>query len=1051
MSGIDPSAKKSPRPSNSGSDVNQTQATEKTTPLEGAKVQSGSDIKSANVEKPRLMSNPTNTEGPRLGKGTAVSPSINGSSTIVTNFKIGPTLNPGDTSRVRDKIGKEALNDEDGETFSDQRRVMLTRMADKVFKGSKEDDGNLISEIDHYGRLTSSPENGTSNKMERIGLRLTNNLSTPYLRDKKTEAVEDVYGKLYDKVRKDYGKSSEVSFGEDYVFVNSKEAKDKLEVMSKKGGFLSKIKIKSCFEIEPGLCILCFDKGKGKIDDGDSKKQPSEVFKKEIIPLFGLTPSIRQATKYLSKNSALELPDIEEINNNNSMKAIKESENIQKLNSVDNDSPLKPMANMVLNIVTGLPDINRNKNPLINEALSGIKVMVDYLATCVQSPQEFARGVGILIEEIDMLLTVDKPYTDEDFDNASAELNRVRLPSMAGCKMSTKMRASGMDALSSAIYYANKFHNSSEEAPQSFYNVNYFEVNMLLEKMANPDIDSPIIISCLNSSTPIEERDDDKLISEVKKKCKSQESVTLILDSTIQKNINDLDDLLSKMKDEISEGKLNIILCQSYQKYPSLGTGKVKAGAITIINNGTDKWTELEDIVDVGSKSLAKMEKPESQLMTHFLKTAADSEFELIKHASKNSEFMHKYCANTLGEGSIYINGLPFVLLADKSDMLLNYLKFNKIVERRDSFGFLQSSFLEAQDYKDNYYVRINLGNESEADILQQFFAVGHLYGEFGDNISDCDEQGPDIMKQTEAFLEVTEDIDCSKRHLAKILNIIPTEGFSLPIEKIKHCINSDENLKPNEKKDLVQFAEHFSAFYKGSDSNKAKEYLDFIHINRHNIVVSYAKLALEVIGYRTVVEDYLLLKNVVMEAISGIRDGKATEIERTIIKEWSKGILDSDQDDEYVDNKEINLFYKKVGEMPVEYRLEIFRDILNDDSLKKFGNKVKNNVIKLLFNGAEGIDVLNVIKHKQKRDKNCNDVLIMALDILKSKAKPQAESDKNWSASQPEKFIYDYTDGLIGFMQNQSVQQGSPNSSKTETVIDLSNEIHALEKALKG
>jgi len=226
----------------------------------------------------------------------------------------------------------------------------------------------------------------------------------------------------------------------------------------------------------------------------------------------------------------------------------------------------------------------------------------------------------------------------------------------------------------------------------------------------------------LNPSTPNAAVNLNALADKVKRNISDSghDPTTLVLDVTIEKNKDELNDLLSQFKTELENGKLNIILCKSYQKYGSLGTGKLMAGNITVINNGDEKFSNCTKFVQDASEKLGnlsesagKLQQEESQLMTHILKHASGDELLLIQDAAQKAKFIDQFCFPAGITDPQHVDGLPFVL-RDGASPQMKLLQ----IDLRDSFSFLNTSYLD-------FNGRINPGHESEARMVEQFYALG--------------------------------------------------------------------------------------------------------------------------------------------------------------------------------------------------------------------------------------------------------------------------------------------------------------------------------------
>ena len=66
---------------------------------------------------------------------------------------------------------------------------------------------------------------------------------------------------------------------------------------------------------------------------------------------------------------------------------------------------------------------------------------------------------------------------------------------------------------------------------------------------------------------------------------------------------------------------MTVTLCKSYQKYPSLGSGKIMLGGVTVVG----KNQALLDDVAEADKARNATAKDEAQLLTHFVAMGARS------------------------------------------------------------------------------------------------------------------------------------------------------------------------------------------------------------------------------------------------------------------------------------------------------------------------------------------------------------------------------------------------------------------------------------------
>ncbi|MCA1686735.1 MAG: hypothetical protein LC745_12360, partial [Planctomycetia bacterium] len=358
---------------------------------------------------------------------------------------------------------------------------------------------------------------------------------------------------------------------------------------------------------------------------------------------------------------------------------------------------------------------------------------------CADSSVRFTRLYDVMIDELYLVLARSAPYDKKDFEGAALNSLRSRAPSLETLEHARPkpyLLSSGMDALSSGYVAAKKAHPGSgaELLDGSVENANYFEAAEILKHSKTVQDTGDVIVATLNPSTPLGTDPTvtplAKIIEAVNKKLEGVTlpgSITLVVDVTIETKADksgggggetELNELIRQLKAPLDDGRLDLVLCKSYQKYPSLGTGKVMAGSLTVISRD-DRFAAGKEHLERSEEQLGYMGNDESQLMTHLLKNAAGSELDLVDRASRNATFFKNVCAGG-GDGfGLSTEGLPFALV---NDMASAHLLFNLGLEQRDSFGFQNSSCLGIPTG-----TRINFGQESEPELLEKFYAYGKI------------------------------------------------------------------------------------------------------------------------------------------------------------------------------------------------------------------------------------------------------------------------------------------------------------------------------------
>jgi hypothetical protein len=680
--------------------------------------------------------------------------------------------------RLRDRwaLDRTAANDQiTGIAYTRQRQSALAELV-----GSE--DHYLVRE---YGMRTITDLNPVG---QRSGIRIDHDKSSPYMRDeldldtRADKPVESTFSTLYAACKKadwpDYDKDK-------MVFVNSPTTKDKLTAIygpswtPPDGTAANNVLADNMFEtleVKPGFYALAFEK---PLTEGQRKALTGNM-----IPGVGATPSTYQAVKELAQIQAPvpapltdeKLKD-EKLDNIAKLSGIADAKGLQTLESLPQDHPMKTIAGATVKMVTGLQQalakLQDEKaealkhNKLIGAALTNIEQLMEAMPTYMDDIPRFSRLFDVLVDEVYLALATAKPYTLDNYKEASKTAIERRAPTlktMEGVQTSTFLLSSGMDTLASALVAAKaalgdkaeKIDLMAKESKSRTRGANYFEVqfNMLGEQTLASD--SPLIMGTLNPSTPTRKMREgvegdwsaDTLIEGITMRINKEDTpatpenpVVAVLDITVEKGVTDqppeLERILSTFKTEIASGALQLVLCKSYQKFPSLGSGKAMAGGVTVIGKGDS--AVCKELV----KSLAKSEtdenvinNDEAQLVSHFTEHEEAMEQPMLARAAKNAGFIRDLLPETVGGNKnlkfLYAKDLPFVAIPDEKfkfsagsgdgaapesrpDDLLHSLG----VENRFSFGFQNTSCLPFPEG-----VRIAAGQESEGELMEKLFTV---------------------------------------------------------------------------------------------------------------------------------------------------------------------------------------------------------------------------------------------------------------------------------------------------------------------------------------
>lgn len=290
------------------------------------------------------------------------------------------------------------------------------------------------------------------------------------------------------------------------------------------------------------------------------------------------------------------------------------------------------------------------------------------------------------------------------------------------------LTSSGMGAIMAALY------NVINQIAQDKCNVNltyaYYEIYDLINTLAIQEEESNIIFATLEPSTPeTYEKFDftiyfNKLIETIEKRVTQideNEFVNLIVDVTIESGTysnNKLQQLLKKFELQITNGQINIVLVKSFQKYALLGTSKLMAGNISIINNGHKKFQQMISNIKNFCEKQKLEENIEYTFMAHLLIHANVFEIDMINKAIDNANYLKNLLNNFIDETD-QMDGSPFVFISYSKIPAILLDKYLNIHEM-DSFGFIESSYVSIGDND----FRLNLGIDSKGSLTENFFAL---------------------------------------------------------------------------------------------------------------------------------------------------------------------------------------------------------------------------------------------------------------------------------------------------------------------------------------
>ncbi|TLP60695.1 hypothetical protein [Microbispora triticiradicis] len=414
-------------------------------------------------------------------------------------------------------------------------------------------------------------------------------------------------------------------------------------------------------------------------------------------------------------------------------------------------SEIAPVCAMVEHLVLGLTDALGPKrfDALTANALGSLSRLIDIVVENEANPTVAMRAADLMMDEIAIVVAVAQYYTGTDYRTTMRDILLERAKDFAKAagdiQIDSYLMTSGMDALATALYIALSWRDH-EEVSRSTEAIDYYETAFLLGKLKKGEKATPhkdVLVAALNPSTPAFAPSPAKLVDDVRRSLETHKKgdapFALIIDTTIEiapetAGKTQIDILLDGLKDAVAAGKLEIFLCKSFQKYASMGTGKVAAGNLTMLSakgNSGSAYARAEALLQDIDLDLVRHD--EGQLVVHMLKHGHRDELALVRSAARNAKFVDEFCwpidSGDLTQGTTYVDGIPLILRTTPTgdvDKLFNKLQ----IDRRDSFSFLRTSYvgeIPSAGGVEGKYVRINTGHESKATMVEYFYAFGHL------------------------------------------------------------------------------------------------------------------------------------------------------------------------------------------------------------------------------------------------------------------------------------------------------------------------------------
>jgi hypothetical protein len=568
-----------------------------------------------------------------------------------------------------------------------------------------------------------------SQRVERVGLSAQNDYAVTYWRTNFTDNLR-VFG---DKLQK-------LSLGKDVVLVNSPRVLPKLGMMVDPT-VLADLTIKQIADTS-GISIL-----------GGTHKYPG-IDWGHILRELGATPSAYQLYELIDAGKPAPKPDFRIDTWADLMTLITSSPFSRLQEMARGKGELAPVCAMVEHLVLGLADMcPKLFDPLTASALRSLSMLLDIVVVNEPNPSVAMRAVDLMMDEIGIVVAAADQYTWPDYRNTMRQILLERAPSIKELtegqqiEVGSHLMTSGMDALGTALWIAlSSREHGSVSRPTG--KIDYYETESLLARLRQGQTATPredVLVAALNPSTPFDTPSAETLVTDVQERLrklrKGDMPVALILDTTIEVAAEpadgkaQLDLVLDGLKAAVADGRLEIFLCKSFQKYASFGTGKVAAGDLTMLSmkgNLDSAYARWEALMQDFALDLGRHD--EGQLVIHMLKYGHRDELALIRSAARNAKFVNEFCWpidwSDRRQGSNYVNGIPLILRSTRTGDVDALFRKLVTIDQRDSFSFLRTSYvggIGAVGGVDGPFVRINTGHESRRAMVEYFYAFGHL------------------------------------------------------------------------------------------------------------------------------------------------------------------------------------------------------------------------------------------------------------------------------------------------------------------------------------
>ncbi|MFT6388192.1 MAG: hypothetical protein ACJAUP_001568 [Cellvibrionaceae bacterium] len=480
--------------------------------------------------------------------------------------------------------------------------------------------------------------------------------------------------------------------------------------------------------------------------DEPDKKQVIDRVINQIHHRLGATPSYDSIALYLSSGRQHLQPVVKSkrvnIKSANALDTLLQKIPQYEVKAANFPGDTKRLMALSLSLVKTLKNTipYYQNSALINDSLRQIENTLEGLCQCTDDFVGTNELFDCLIDEINLLLNTTRPYSSHTVNSLQKEIYCKQVSSIADMTgvsiKSLSTASSGMGALSTVIAESLKQFTGARVDDYSDEIPSYFEVSGLLDIGGLRATGHPVICTALNNSLTMNAATAETIIQRISASLSSYKDknypIHVIIDTTLDTHSDKLNRIVSSFPKALENGKLNIILCKSYQKYTSLGSGKIMAGNVSMINNNAAQFCNIERSVVISSAQDDIFLNNNGQLLAHCLRSH-DSSIAITQRAIEGAQFINDYCwpDSKMSEGDGHAEGMPFVMRYDNPNHVLAITMETCGTCTRDTFGFLSSSVctINGQNEDKNFLMRINPGLDSDAQLVERFFGLGHTWG----------------------------------------------------------------------------------------------------------------------------------------------------------------------------------------------------------------------------------------------------------------------------------------------------------------------------------